>query len=481
MVLASAISEVVPALAFALLCLLAMGAPLAMALTRSAAIAGVLAPVVAALLSSGAALSAIATRSPFEPWAIAWVGASWALAFWLWRRGRALIDLEVPPLTVVVLVLVSAIALMSILRAPIGWDARTLWWFHAEWIEEGGDAFAEAATTPATSWAHADYPPFASAAVASVRSIGGGVDSSRLAQAVSTLVSWSALLLIGVGLCATLRGRRWWLEGTFAGVVLLGIAGALRGDGSITSGYVDYLWSCLAAAAAVFLLAHRRTRSAVIIGSICLAGAALTKNEGLVAGVLLCVLALLRHRSTRRDLPIVAAALVPGICWAVLARVLGATSDVAEGGNPTGLLRGDPEVWDRLRPTLRALSEVRYSIPITVTVAVCAITAVLGAIALSDTRRRSEVGSDLWLWISAMGMVGLMVAAYLVSPLDITFHLRAASRTMLAPTIVVLVSATIWVRLAVRYLARTFDWPRSSSPEVREPEPGGAEAVQATG
>jgi hypothetical protein len=235
-----------------------------------------------------------------------------------------------------------------------------------------------------------------------------------------------------------------------SGVLVLAFAGFVVDDRGITSGYVDYLWACLLAVAAVALLVDRPSRSSILLGAIVLAGTALTKNEGLMAAVLVALLAAIRHRQRWRDLVPVGLALVPAVGWSFYVRFLGAESDLAEQGNVADLVAGDDEVWSRLRPTIDAMLDLDYSLPFVAIVVVAVATAGLSALALTAARRRAQLGSDLWLWALVAGVLGSIVVAFLVSPADIDWHLATAlNRTLLAPSLLLLVSLTIWLRLAL--------------------------------
>lgn len=511
-------SEAALSLVVAAVVLAVGGGPLAWALTRSLAVAALLAPLVAALGATAAAVGAIATEAPLWPWLVAWLVVSGLGARWVLQRpDPPLADLVVPTGAVVAVVALLAPLLVFALRAPVGWDARTIWWFHAEWLEQGGDEFASALSDDAVGWTHADYPPLASAAVAGVRSLGGGLDPSRLALATSAWVSWSALALAAVALCAAVLGSRHPTSGgaaprnddlegdaprgsdldggapdsvaplaagthvldgpvatgVVAGAALAGFGLLLVADRGLASGYVDHLWAALLAGAAVLALQHRPSPSSALAAAMLLGAAALTKNEGLAGAVVLVALALVRHRHRLRTHWVVPAALVPGIGWAVLVRALGATNDVADEGNASGLLGGDAEVWGRLDPTASAIVQLDYSVPFVAVAAVAALVAVVGGVGLSFRRRQLGIGSDLWLWVLFAGLVGTVVAAYLVSPTDLDWHLATSlSRTMLGPTLVLVVSVATWLAVALRAL--TGATASTAAPE-RAGEPATAE------
>ena len=134
------------------------GVPLAYAITRQRVVAVVLAPLVSGLQCAAGATAMVAVGGPLLLWvAVATVGG-WALASVAVRRPR-------PPLPGLgladVAVILGPLLLMALLvrRPPVSWDARSIWWFHASWFEQGGAATRAALATPSSWKPQPQYAP----------------------------------------------------------------------------------------------------------------------------------------------------------------------------------------------------------------------------------------------------------------------------------------------------------------------------------
>ena len=151
---------------FAVAAVVLAGTPLAFAVTRLWIVAVVLAPLVTGLQCAVAATAMIVSGGPFHWWLVAATIVGWVLATVLTRRPRA----ALPALDVVDIAVMYAPLLLAALltrRLPVSWDARSIWWFHASWFEQGGAA-TRAAMHATRRWplSHPDYPPLAPATTA---------------------------------------------------------------------------------------------------------------------------------------------------------------------------------------------------------------------------------------------------------------------------------------------------------------------------
>jgi len=181
------------------------------------------------------------------------------------------------------------------------------------------------------------------------------------------------------------------------------------------------LWSAWFVLAALLLLLHPYSRSAVLLGSLALAAAVLTKNEAFPIALVLVVLATIRHRRHLRHSWFIAIPIGLGIVWQVLARIEGAQSDLQGGGHIVGLVTGDPAVIGRIGPTLgRMFADIGWF------AAASIVVSVLGMLLTVSVRRWLGVGLDVWFWALFVASLGMLVIAFAVSPYNLVWHLGTA-------------------------------------------------------
>ena len=267
------------------------------------------------------------------------------------RRSRAPFDSP----AVFWVLLGGVIPFLTVLRA-VGWDARSIWWFHAKWWAEGGGALVDAMRNPAFVFSHADYPPLASATNGALWALFGGRSLDQ-AQFVTAVLGLSAAAVLGHAVMRLFAGRLPGVVVAATAALLIAACYGLAGVDLGTNGYVDFLWSVAFAAAAVFLLASPRSEAALRWGSLMLAASMLTKNEALIAGIVLGALAVIRYRFGWRPLVWIATAAAPGVLWLVLTRVIGAYSDAIDQWRTSELLHLDHEVTTRIVPSLHAVAD----------------------------------------------------------------------------------------------------------------------------
>jgi hypothetical protein len=185
-----------------------------------------------------------------------------------------------------------------------------------------------------------------------------------------------------------------------------------------------------------------------------LAAAALTKNEGLVAGLVLGALAVARYRFRLRATSWIAVALAPGVLWLVLMRVFGVFSDVVAGSKTSELLRLDPSVTKRISPTLHSLGP-----QLALAAAAAAVVTAIG-MRCAQTVRRDVSGSLIpWIWFAWAGTVASLIFTYVVSSTELNFLLNSVKRTSIAPNFLLLAEIAIWT------LTSLLVWRESSAVE----------------
>jgi len=415
-------------------CLILAGLPLSYALTRRVVLAFALGPLVAALFATGAVVAMLLFGGALGIWLSVAFALQIASALLFFRRWEAVPDATTADLLWLTIPLLPPMALA--VAPPTAWDSHSIWWMHAGYFAKGADVAREAMSAPAVMFSHPDYPPLPSAPVAALWQFTGRVDF-RVAHSASALVTFSAIVLLAVAVRQVLSRSSPALAR--AAGVAVGLATWATAPFSVTSGYSDALWAAAFVAGAVPLLFGRAPR-AIDFGLLMVA--ALSKNEGLIAVGVLAVLLTFRrgHPGVWRLWVPVAA----GVVWAMLARLLGATSDLESGGRFTALLTFDPAVWRRLAPTLVAL----WSSAGIATVS-AAVVALAGAVALRSRRTAFGLPGDGWLWGVLAAYAGCLIVTYLISPHDITWHLAtSASRVSLPLVLLAGVSAATWVVVA---------------------------------
>lgn len=216
---------------------------------------------------------------------------------WLWRlRHRA--REAAPPWTpieragvLVWLLLVAAMA-RNVAAVPMASvDGRTLWWLHARLIHSASAYPAPEHRDPGFPLPHPQYPPLVPVLAAAAASLGAA--SEPLMRAVPFLFY---LALAGLLLGEPPRRDPRMGRGLTLAVLLLPTL-VLSEEGGADAGVADTTLATYVAASALALEA-----GAAPLAGLLAAGAALTKNEGIVLGLLLGASAWIHCGESRRRL-----------------------------------------------------------------------------------------------------------------------------------------------------------------------------------
>ncbi len=259
----------------------------------------VLSPLVGGLVATGAAVTALATGTAPIPWLVAMAGAVAIVALlvgfrmerspWSWSDEVAGHRWWV----VVLLVAVLALPFMVVVRPPVDWDAQSIWSHRAAWFQQGGVAGREAFGEPQAVFSHPDYPPLLSAAGGVAAAVTDAARTSRAVQAAGAAMAWSALAVLALQFLEVGPRRSWaWVVAAGVG----GVAGCAFAGVRIANGEADFLWSAAAAAAGLGLLRPRARARDLVVPAVACAACILTKNEGMVAGGLIVLGALVVQR-----------------------------------------------------------------------------------------------------------------------------------------------------------------------------------------
>ncbi|MGC4865101.1 hypothetical protein ACLQ3B_06675 [Micromonospora sp. DT53] len=438
----------------AVLALLVAGFPLAFAILRSPFLALLLAPLVAALLSTVAVVLMLVLGGPLPLWIALVLATAAAGAWWLLRRpgesapyGRwshgLLIALPLLP------------PCLMIFEPASQWDAHSIWWLHAGYFANGSEYARATIGNPALVFSHTDYPPLASAPVAAVWSV---VEPDfRTAQLVGALVTFSAVAML-VYLVRRALGRVS-ARVAWALAIAVGLATWSNVPYAVTGGLVDALWSAAFAGAVVALLLGADPLRRPLLPLLLLTVAALTKNEGLIAAAGLALLVTVRARADLRRAALVWLPVLAGGAWAVLARLLDAQSDITNGSSAGR----SGELVERFQFTAAALWDVLG--PVLVGAAVVAL---VGTLFLRERRRAVGLAADGWVWAANGYYLTVLVGTYLSGPNDIQWWLATSvQRVTLPVTLLAAVSLAGWVAVVFGADGRAESQPVLDQP--REP------------
>jgi hypothetical protein len=426
---------VTPVIAVALV--VAAGLPLAFALTRSVLLAPLLAPLITALTAAIAVMIMLAVGGNLLLWLVPLLIVQYAVAFMLLRcpgapaRHRSWLD-------VVWIVVPLLPPFLLVFAPPIQWDAHSIWWLHAAYFTQGSEVSRHYLSQPLyVAFSHTDYPPLASAPVAAVWNLLPGYNY-YVAQFTSAVVTFSAIAVLSYAV-RTVADRAPATISRLAGACVAIAAWAIAPT-AVAGGLSDPLWSAAWTAAAVLLLLREDPFARPVLPILLLCVAALTKNEAFVMVVTLAALVTLRERRNLRRASLVWLPVAVGAAWAVLARYLGARSDITTEGRYSALLQGDPAVWDRLPMTM---SELWTRIGVLIAFALGV--AVLGGLFLRRRRREMGLGSDLWLWGAALVYFVSLTSTYLTSTHPLLWYLwTSVTRVTLPLVLLACSSAVCW-------------------------------------
>ena len=330
------------------------------------------------------------------------------------------------------LILVSALSLaatglfLTVDRLPHGdSDGWAIWNTHARVLHRSGSNWR--AVLPYTF--HADYPLLTPAAAARLWRYGGG-EIPESGAFVGILLCLSAVGILGL----TLREFRDTRLATLLAFVLLGTPYFLVLASDQFADLPLSFFILATIALLVLYLEHSPSESGLLVIAGFTAGlAGWTKNEGLlffaVTGVTLFVVALFRRSDLRYQfLPFMLGALAPLLVIVLFKFSLTRPNDLIESSNYQtlqGLLR--PE---------RHLAILKYGLGMLWSFGAWSVTPVIPLFAFVGLRGidRQMIRSRGWLTgviILTMMAAGYYVV-YLVTPLDLQYHLRSSMDRLMA-------------------------------------------------
>lgn len=390
-----------------------------------------LAIISAAIVTSAAGLLAVITRTPTRPWFVAVVPMVYLLG--AVRRGKGP-DRGVPAPWLVAGTSVGAIgaaAVPFLYRAPVQWDARSIWFFHASWFAAPRTAYTDLVVVG--QFSHPDYPPLTASMGGFSWFFGDNRNDwiPQTATGVVTVAAIGILALLVSGSAVSPHAR-----------VLTGIAGAgvavsvLQGNGF--DGYVDGTSAALLTVLVMLAIVDEPDPAAVIVAALAVA---LVKNEAFVFLVVVVTpLCLLRHLRLAWLVP----GIVAGAAWAVAIRLPGPE---LESWHPSNISPWSVDFGDRLRTIVEAIAadEMLRS------TALLWLGSLLLALSSRSDRARRFAGIA-----GAVGgtLIVVIVGMYLATPSvrvgGLDLHLEtSADRLLMHPSLVLGIGAVAAIAQAV--------------------------------
>ena len=199
---------------------------------------------------------------------------------------------------VAAIVLAFVVMLGSIAVLPVrGFDTRMIWAFHADLIYNAGTYPPPLLKDPAFVVGHPQYPPGIPLVSALAAFVDGAWDD-RVAAVIPALFYPAIVALIAAELVHRDDRWGWYLCGAFALLPML----TTKIHGGADSGYVDLVVAFYVLVAAILVLSRDRPASfgSAAAAGIAAAGAATTKNEGMLLAVMVCAAVWLRGSLRRR-------------------------------------------------------------------------------------------------------------------------------------------------------------------------------------
>lgn len=395
-----------------------------------------------AIFASISGIVAIALGDQPLPWFLGMIGlANIAATVALTKKHQNSVPRR-QTATEAIMLAVSALPLLGLRRPAIDWDTRSIWLFHARWFFAGGKYVQNAFGNPAFEFSHVDYPPLVAAAVGTLWKLGQEIDP-HLGQILIGLLTFSAVGMLSIALISLAPSRLLTPAAAIGGVVAIGSFGISGPTG--TNGYVDLLSAASAVSASIYLLVASASRRNIAAGALCAIVSGLTKNEGLVLGLFILIMAGIRHRHHTRNALLFGCASLGLTVWPILSQQFGARSDLV----PTQLSgRTLERFWSRLATAAEAVWI--QSGPMVIAAICCLI---LGWLSLKTIRRRLDFGHPWWFWSVFLVSVVSLLLAYGISPNPIHWHLATSvQRTTIPVRLLALSDIAVWCVCSLLWL-----------------------------
>lgn len=322
-------------------------------------------------------------------------------------------------------------------RQPLSdWDAWAIWTPKAIGLVQSDELVLGSFASPAYSFRHPDYPILLPVFEAVHFRAMGGVDT----QAIHTQL-W--LLLAAAGAALAFVAARLVRPVVWVPVILSALlAPGLREQ--VLTGYADVPMALFLAAGTLLVgswLASGR-RCELAVGTLCLAAAAATKNEGLVAALLVLLVAgavALGSRLPERRTPLAlalagfVAALLPWQIWTAAHGIEGDLT-LSKALDPGFLIDRSGRVWPAIEALeLQLADQGRWTLIVPAGLALAVLAFVL---------RRGRGLATFYL-ASALLVFASLVWAYWISPYELQWHLRTSVGRVVTVVVVIALAAAL--------------------------------------
>ena len=372
----------------------------------------------AAIATATATLLAAVTRTPTVPWLIATAPVLYTAA-----AGRAFLvgapsktDSGSDGRSLIGALVVAASSVVILARAPVKWDARSIWFFHSSWFADSATVYIDVASM--YFFGHGDYPPYA-ASFGAYAWLFGSNRNDWIPQLATGVLVLAACALLSVLIVRRTAPRL--VSVAMGGVAMIAALGVIESRG--LDGYMDGL---LAALIAVLALSAFRNWDAQVV-TIAAIAAALTKNEGLLFVVVVIVPA---YALTRRRVWLLGPGIALGAAWALNVRLA--------WPNPEGWIVRNVLPWSEVYfERLSTIAVDLISYPTLQAAGLVWFGALVAARALRTGRQ--TLGLLIGMGAIAGALLVVTIITYLVTPHDLAWHLEtSASRLIMHPSMVLL-------------------------------------------
>ena len=334
---------------------------------------------------------------------------------------------------------------LLVLNAPIiETDSQAIWLLHAAMISGGHSTLVADLTNTGYLFSHPDYPPLVPAVGALLYAVRGAVDD-HLALAATVSLNACVVGVAATGLLSRVPATTTWIRRTACLLLVFLLSGAIYGvtGADALNGYADLLYAGAGLGAVIYGLLLPRSPRHLAVASLCLAIAALTKNEGMLTAVIVAVLVIARQQ--RRGMGLrqrlatlgVALALVPGAIWMLIIR--------ADGLSDSFFASSSGETLDtRLSATVSQMSnQLRLVLP-------AILVLIAGTLLLRHHRSRLGIGDWRWLWTGGIVYTLGIAATYVIGSPEINWWLNTSVvRTTIFANASLQVDMTAWLLVAI--------------------------------
>lgn len=312
-----------------------------------------------------------------------------------------------------------ALGFISLGSPTVGWDARTIWLFHAKRIFLDNDFYAQLDGYAGIS--HNDYPLLVPALSATLATC-VGYWNEAFPKLASVLALIPAILLLSSV-----------LQHKVQQLLLCALMLCVCADGLI-NGYMDGMLAMYFTAASllIYVLTQPAEEQAFdrekrlwlyALTGIIFAGLTLIKNEGLIA-LMVLVMAIMcvrivfpRTRITLAGGMVLLISVVPIVIWKILCAQSGIINDLTGSDLATQVMGRIFSLSAYVKIGEHLIVQTAFLLPLCVFILLC--------------RMSNDISKTWFVMLAALGYFSIIFAVYLATPNDLDWHLAtSADRTI---------------------------------------------------